>query len=83
MRAQGRPADYEAVLRAIQNRDYEDETRADGPLIVPSGAVRVDTSGCTLDQVVDVLEREVRERVAPEHLAAPAETGTVRRSVHA
>lgn len=83
MRAQGRPADYEAVLRAIQNRDYEDETRTDGPLIVPAGAVRVDTSGCTLDQVVDVLEHKVRERVAPKHLAAPIVAGAAPRSVPA
>lgn len=72
MRAQGRPADYEAVLRAIQERDYLDETRSDGPLIVPHGAVRVDTSSYTLDGVVDLLEREVRARVPAEDLAPPA-----------
>lgn len=71
MRSQGRPADYEAVLRAIQERDYLDEHRADGPLVVPPGAVRVDTSGCTLDQVVDLLEQGVRARV-PEAWLLPA-----------
>ncbi len=72
MRSQGRPADYEAVLRAIQHRDYQDETRSDGPLIVPSGAVRVDTSGCSLDQVVDMLETGARARVPADLLRAPS-----------
>ena len=71
MRAQGRPADYEAVLRAIVERDYLDETRADGPLICPEGAQRVDTSGLTLAGVVQELERRVRSAVDPAHLAPP------------
>jgi cytidylate kinase len=71
MRAQGRPADYEAVLRAIVERDYLDETRSDGPLICPEGAQRVDTSGLTLAGVVDELERRVRAAVDPAHLAPP------------
>ncbi len=71
MRAQGRPADYEAVLRAIVERDYLDETRADGPLVCPEGAQRVDTSGLTLAGVVQELERRVRTAVDPAHLAPP------------
>jgi cytidylate kinase len=71
MRAQGRPADYEAVLRAIQQRDRLDETRTDGPLVCPAEAQRVDTSGLTLRQVVDELERRVRACVASELLSPP------------
>jgi cytidylate kinase len=71
MRAQGRPADYEAVLRAIQQRDRLDETRADGPLVCPSEAQRVDTSGLSLRQVVDDLERRVRACVPAELLSPP------------
>jgi len=71
MRSQGRPADYEAVLRAIQQRDHLDETRADGPLVCPEGAQRVDTSMLTLDQVVDELERRVRAAVPADRLAPP------------
>ena len=69
MRSQGRPADYEAVLRAIQQRDHLDETRSDGPLICPDGAQRVDTSLLSLDQVVEELERRVRASVPPALLA--------------
>ena len=71
MRAQGRPADYEAVLRAIQQRDRLDETRADGPLVCPSEAQRVDTSGLSLRQVVEELERRVRACVAAGLLSPP------------
>ena len=71
MRSQGRPADYEAVLRAIQQRDHLDETRSDGPLVCPHGAIRVDTSGLSLDQVVSELERIVRGAVESEFLAPP------------
>ena len=71
MRAQGRPADYEAVLRAIQQRDHLDETRSDGPLVCPQGAIRVDTSGLSLDQVVSELERIVRGAVESGFLAPP------------
>ena len=71
MRSQGRPADYEAVLRAIQQRDHLDETRVDGPLVCPPGALRIDTSGLTLDQVVQELERCVRSCVSAELLAPP------------
>jgi len=71
MRSQGRPADYEAVLRAIQQRDHLDETRTDGPLVCPEGAQRVDTSMLTLDQVVDELERRVRAAVPADRLAPP------------
>jgi len=71
MRSQGRPSDYEAVLRAIQQRDHLDETRTDGPLVCPQGAVRVDTSGLSLDQVVGELERIVRASVPADRLAPP------------
>ncbi len=71
MRSQGRPADYEAVLRAIQQRDRLDETRTDGPLVCPSDAERVDTSLLTLPQVVDELERRVRACVAAGLLSPP------------
>ena len=68
MRAQGRPADYEAVLRAIQQRDHLDESRVDGPLVCAPGAQRIDTSGLTLDQVVLELERRTRIVVPADFL---------------
>lgn len=63
-RESGQPADFEEVLRAIRERDRRDETRLDGPLKVPDGATRIDTSALTLDEVVDRLEATVEAAAA-------------------
>ncbi len=52
--AEGRSADYEAVLADVQRRDHLDSTRAISPLRSAEDAVTVDTSGLAID---DVLER--------------------------
>jgi cytidylate kinase len=44
--------DVEAIRRSIERRDAEDRARKAGPLVRPEGAVVVDTSGLTLEQVV-------------------------------
>lgn len=58
--AAGRPADPTELHRQILERDHRDQTRADGPLVCPDDALRVDTSAMTLDQVVAFLEAQVR-----------------------
>ena len=63
LRDAGRPADEQQILQQISDRDRRDSTRPDGPLICPDDAIRVDTSGMTLDQVVDHLAQLVRQRV--------------------
>ncbi|MCC7408256.1 MAG: (d)CMP kinase [Phycisphaeraceae bacterium] len=59
LRAVGQEADEQAILDAIIKRDERDRNRADGPLVCPPGAVWVDTSGLTLEEVVDRLVGEV------------------------
>lgn len=44
--------DYEEIRRAIEKRDAEDKARKAGPLVKPAGALVIDTSGLTLDEVV-------------------------------
>lgn len=63
IRAGGGEADEEALLKEIIARDNSDRSRAVGPLVRPPDSVVVDTSPYTFDQVVDRLERLVRERV--------------------
>ena len=58
--ATGRKPDLEAVRREIVRRDELDSTREVGPLICPEGAIVVDTSDMSLDEVVDHLEDRVR-----------------------
>jgi cytidylate kinase len=63
LRAAGRTVDEGVIIEEIRNRDHIDSTRADGPLIRPKGAVSVDTSNRTLEEVVDLLESIARERL--------------------
>ena len=49
----------EEVREQQQQRDLQDTSRADSPLQVARGSVVVDTTGLTLDQVVERLLEEV------------------------
>lgn len=55
LRAAGREVDEHKLLEQIVYRDERDSTRSDGPLICPPDAARMDTSGMTLDEVVEHL----------------------------
>jgi CMP/dCMP kinase len=49
--------DEQEVLAAIRDRDDRDKSRDEAPLVLADGATRVDTSGLTIDEVVDhILE---------------------------
>lgn len=64
LRAEGHDVDESAVLREIIERDRSDENRSVGPLRCPEDALRVDTSGLEIDEVITTLERVSRERLA-------------------
>ena len=53
--------DHERIVQGIIERDRIDSSRSDGPLIRPQGAIAVETSTMTAEQVVDELERLSRE----------------------
>jgi len=59
MLARGEQADFDEVRRAIVERDERDSTRAVAPLVKPEGAVVIDTSEMTIEQVVAELLRIV------------------------
>lgn len=63
LRAEGREVDESTMLEQIVERDRLDSSRADGPLICPDDAVVVDTTHIGVPEVIDRLERVVRERV--------------------
>lgn len=50
----------EKTIEQIEKRDYNDKSRCLAPLSVPPGAVTVDTSVLTVDEVVDLLFRRVK-----------------------
>jgi cytidylate kinase len=45
--------DYDAVAADIARRDHADSNRSAAPLVVAAGAIMVDTTGLSIDQVVD------------------------------
>lgn len=52
--------DFEAVKQAVITRDNNDKSRPVGALIVPKGAVVVDSTEMTIDQTVDLMYVMVR-----------------------
>jgi cytidylate kinase len=60
----GESVRLEKVLEAIEQRDKSDLERADDPLQAAPGAKVVDTTGLTIEQVVDKLEKLVKEKIA-------------------
>ena len=66
LQRRGEPLPFEEVLSQIRARDRLDSTRAIAPLTRPDDAVLVDTSEMTEDEVLDYLERRVRDALEPE-----------------
>lgn len=54
--------DYDTVAADIARRDAADQGRHESPLVEADGAVNVDTSGLTIEGVVDLLTGLVEER---------------------
>jgi len=57
--ARGERPDYQQVLDAIRRRDRRDRTRTADPLVMPDGAIVVDTSDSTIAQMTAELCRHV------------------------
>ena len=62
LRAQGVEADLAIVREEISRRDIQDTTRALAPLRKPDGAIEVDTSALTIDEVVERMLGEIVRR---------------------
>jgi len=66
LQSRGVPAGLDQVRRAVAERDRSDEDRSVGALKPAADAVVVDTTGLTIDQVVETLWRLVQDRFGPE-----------------
>lgn len=62
LRARGETPDLAAVREALAGRDLADESRAMAPLARSVDAIYVDSSGMTIDEVIELMAKEV-ERV--------------------
>jgi cytidylate kinase len=60
--ARGETRPLEQILADINRRDAEDASRPVGPLCKAADAIEVDTSGKSIDQVVECLVEIVRNR---------------------
>lgn len=62
LEVRGAPAELDAVLAEIRERDHRDSSRPVAPLRIAADAVRVDTTGLGLEEVVDRVVEIVRGR---------------------
>jgi cytidylate kinase len=60
MEARGQAVDFEAILRAQQERDRRDAARDLAPMVPADDAILLDSTELTLPQVVDLMESKVR-----------------------
>ncbi len=65
LQAKGEPVTMEQVLAAQIRRDQEDASRAVGPLVPALDAIQISTDGLSLEQVVDKVEKIVRQHIYP------------------
>lgn len=67
-RAQRRAAEHgedpDKIIEAQKTRDRQDSTRKAAPLMIPQNALVIDSSTMNLSQVVDVVEKALREQGA-------------------
>ncbi len=61
--AKGQTANFEQILKEIQQRDYQDTHREIAPLKMARDSIKVDTSDMTIEQVVETIRSIVLEKV--------------------
>ena len=62
--AKGQKANFEQILKEIQQRDYQDTHRPIAPLKMAKDSIKVDTSELTIDEVVDTIREIARKKIA-------------------
>ena len=62
--AKGQKADYNKILKEIQQRDYQDTHREIAPLKLARDSIKVDTSEMDIDQVIASIKEIVQKKVA-------------------
>ena len=61
--AKGQKANYNQILKEIQQRDYQDTHREVAPLKMTRTSVKVDTSDMDIDQVIAEMKRIIGEKI--------------------
>ena len=61
--AKGQKANYNQILKEIQQRDYQDTHRELAPLKMAKDSIKVDTSELDIDGVVAAIQKIVKEKI--------------------
>ena len=64
LKERGMEADYEAILKNVEARDYADSHREVSPLRKADDALLLDNSNMTLDEQQEWLVERVKERIS-------------------
>ena len=62
--AKGMKANYNQVLKDIQQRDYQDTHREVAPLKMTRDSIKVDTSEMSIDEVIAAMKEAIAKKVA-------------------
>ena len=62
--AKGQKAEYNQILKEIQQRDYQDTHRPIAPLKMTKDSVKVDTSDMDIDTVLQTIREIVQKKVS-------------------
>ena len=63
MEAKGEKSNYNEILKAIQQRDYNDSHRAIAPLKMARDSVKVDTSEMDIEQVITTIKEIIGKKI--------------------
>ena len=64
LQSKGQKADYNKVLKEIQQRDYQDTHREVAPLKMSRDSIKVDTSDMDIEQVIASIKEIIAKKVA-------------------
>ncbi|MGC6769719.1 (d)CMP kinase [Enterococcus sp. LJL128] len=59
----GISTDFEVLKKEIERRDYIDSTRKISPLVQAADAVKIDTTGMAISQVVEQIEEIIHQKL--------------------
>lgn len=61
--ARGQKANYNQILKEIQQRDYQDTHREVAPLKMSRDSVKLDTSDLNIDEVIAAMKKIIGEKI--------------------
>ena len=61
--AKGEKANYNEILKQIQQRDYQDTHREIAPLKMARDSIKLDTSELDIDGVIEAMKKIIAEKV--------------------